>query len=380
MASERRPNGYWENLENRVNAIKELVAKTGKEPKELTTDDFEQHGLASILHYCHNSPYIALKEAGLVDFEPWEMTGGVPHGHWKESKKNCVRATKYVLVTSGKKPQDLTSQDFKENGLNGLLTSVYKGSPFNALLEAGLVDFEPWEMKSHISAGYWKNKAHRVSAVKWLVARTGKKPKELTKNDFLQSGLRGLLRYTRSYHDALKEADLANFKHWELGNGKAPNGYWKKSEQNRVIAIKRFVAKIGKKPNKITAMDFIRNGLSGLLDFYNNSPYYALREAGYVVQRKYQNRIPSEQKKLRGYWQKLENRVKEARAFVAKIGKDANKITARDFYENGMRSLLRVYNSSPSAALREAGYDVDEMKRKTPNLNPAELLNLYVQS
>ena len=56
---------------------------------------------------------------------------------------------------------------------------------------------------------------------------------------------------------------------------------------SRIVAVKELVKKTGKKPEEINTEDFIKNRLSGFLnDFYNNSFYLALKEAGFDVQPK----------------------------------------------------------------------------------------------
>jgi len=75
------------------------------------------------------------------------------------------------------------------------------------LQEAGLADFEPWEMKTQAPRHHWGEGNNRVYAVKWLVGKKGKDPRKITANDFIDCSLRGLLYwYGGSPAAALKEA------------------------------------------------------------------------------------------------------------------------------------------------------------------------------
>ena len=68
-------------------------------------------------------------------------------------------------------------------------------------------------------------------------------------------------------------------------------GHWQKKE-NRVKAIKRMVDDRGKKPTEITHRDFLENGLRGLLPYYSNSPFKALKDAGYPIEEWEMKRVP----------------------------------------------------------------------------------------
>ena len=306
MGTKRRPYGYWKNLENRVIETRKLVEATGKNPKELTQKDFVEHGLCGLLTGFYNaSPYLALKEAGYA-IKPWQMKNGVPRNYWKDSVENRIKAIKWLIDKTGKGPKDITLNDFRKNGLGGLLSGQYGGSPYHALKEAGLVDFEPWEMKSGAPQGYWKeNVENRVRATKWLVKKTGKDPKDITLNDFQKNGLSGLLGefYNDSSYFALKEAGLVDFETWEM-KGNAPQGYWKENVENRVRATKWLVKKTGKDPEKVCRKDFEENGLGGLLSgSYNRSRYLALKEAGYDIKAKH-NKPVNAAELLKRYIQK----------------------------------------------------------------------------
>ena len=126
-----KPKNYWANPKNRIEAIKELVAKIGKAPEAITSRDFRENGLVGLLNLYQGSPYAALKAAGLTDVKPWEMK--VPQGYWK-AKENRVRAVQWLINETSKSPSELIARDFQQYGLGGLLQK-YFGSACKAVKE-----------------------------------------------------------------------------------------------------------------------------------------------------------------------------------------------------------------------------------------------------
>src|SRR3989338_1026795 len=123
----------------------------------------------------------------------------------------------------------------------------------------------------------WKNKETRVAVIKKFVELSSESPREITKDDFNNNGLGGLIdHYKCSPYLALVEAGYAysfdetkehartGFKTdkiypWEMSG--APLGFYKKSE-NRIAATKWLIWKLKKDPREITADDFKNNGLA----------------------------------------------------------------------------------------------------------------------
>src|SRR3989338_1269688 len=211
----------------------------------------------------------------------------------------------------------ITKDDFINNELDGLLISHYKNSPHSALVEAGYAYSEneikehartgefgtdkiyPWEHNQTVHKFYKKSEI-RVAAIEWLIWRLKKDPKEINTDDFRNNGLSGLLNhYNGSPYAALLEAGYAYsedeiLEHakkiefrtdriypWELT--KMPVELWPNKEI-RIAATKWLLWKLKKEePREITRRDFIKNGLQGLLDRYDGSPYEALLEASLVA-------------------------------------------------------------------------------------------------
>lgn len=193
----KKPHGYWKNRENRIRAIRELVNKLGKAPRNITQKDFFRNGLAVVNAYYNGSCWASLKDAG-YDLKPWEMKK-FPLRIWN-SKQNRIEAVKWLLNKLKKKPQELTYADFNKNRLYKLLL-ITKGV-HNALTEAGYTV----ERKAK-PRNYWKHRNNRIKYIKRLVNTIGKPPEEITYDDFANHKLYQLLEYYNcSAIEALKDA------------------------------------------------------------------------------------------------------------------------------------------------------------------------------
>jgi hypothetical protein len=136
------PRYFYKKRKNREDAVRWLVAKLGKDPRDMIREDFldnKQGGL--ITHYFKSSPYRAVSETyPELGIRPWEMAA-TPQGVYGK-KKNRGDAVRWLVAKLKKNPRDVTKEDFYENRLGGLLTSYFNGSPFEAMFEVGLVDKE----------------------------------------------------------------------------------------------------------------------------------------------------------------------------------------------------------------------------------------------
>jgi hypothetical protein len=201
----------------------------------------------------------------------------------------------------------------------------------------------------------------REDAVRFLVDKVLRKdPRDITQDDFYSNRLSGLLTkyYEGSPYKALKEAGY-DFHPWEML--KTPNGLYEQ-KSIRIAATRWLVDKLRKDPRDIIGEDFHSNRLCGLLSgSYNDSPYEALKEAGYDFHPWEMCMAPM------GFYESKENRVAAVRWLVDKLGRDPRDIIGEDFLSNRLRGLLPFYNDSPYAALNEAGYDFQPWEMlKTP--------------
>jgi hypothetical protein len=199
------PNGFYKSKENRVAAVKWLVAKLEKDPRDLTQEDFNSNRLCGLMDYYNGSPYAALTEAG-YQINTWEMIK-TPMGFY-ESKENRAAATRWLVQKLQKDPRYFVLEDFNSNRLGGLLATYHKCSPHAALTEAGY-QINPWEMLV-TPHGFYDSKENRAAATRWLAQKLQKAPRDITKGDFESDCLGGLLAnyYRNCSYAALLEAEL----------------------------------------------------------------------------------------------------------------------------------------------------------------------------
>ncbi len=204
------PQGFYREKENRVTATKWLVEMLGKNPSDMTKEDFNSNRLGGLLSYYYNdSPYAAVREAYPEQvIKPWEMTV-TPNGFYDRETVR-VEAVRWLIEKLGKDLRDMTKEDFNSNRLGGLLNHYYNGSPYAAVREAYPEQvIKPWEM-TVTPMGFYEGMENRIAATKWLVERLGKNPSDMTKEDFNSNRLGGLLSYyyNDSPYAALLEAGL----------------------------------------------------------------------------------------------------------------------------------------------------------------------------
>ena len=364
------PRGYWDLKDNRIAAVKWLLERISKTdmPEAVTAKDFIENNLQGLLNKYDHSPFLALKEAGVLpeDFQPWYMKDGAPNRYWK-SKKNQTEAVKWLLQKTNKEPEELLRDDFKENGLGGLL-AVSNKSVYELLKESGVLPegIKPWQMKSGIQNGYWNSKENRTCAVKWLLQKTGKNYADLTGDDFYAHGLYGLMaKFNGSPYGALREAEIfpKDFKPWQMTNG-VPKGYWD-SKTNVKAAVEWLMQQMNKTYREMIREDFISNGLGGLLTKHNGSPYDVLKVAGVLPDdfQPWQMRSGAPQ----GYWDSKVNRAYAVKWLLKKTGKRPEEIKVQDFKKNGLLGLLLKNKGSPYLALRDAGITVKPFEMTKTN-------------
>ena len=346
MNRTHRPRNYWKIKKNRVTAIRLVVQRTGKDPHDMTLDDFNSNNLGGIFRgYYGGSPYLALLDAG-YDVKPYEMAT-VPHGYWK-SMENRIGAVNVLIKSTGKDPRDITRKDFIEYGFMSLL-GAYNHSIGAALAEAGYN--LSYKDRGIVPPNFWISRDKRINAIRDIVVKTGKEPEDISVADFQKGGIMGMIEnhYRGTVFLALKDA---GFDIDPMNMRKVPQGHWKLMS-NRIKAVRAMVKKLGKAPNDITVDDFTDNGLSGLLQHCDRATYRALIEARYDV-------TPEGMRKAHGrQWRSRDNRIAAIKRLVAKLGKNVTDMECVDFRENHMGSLLsKYYKNKTYLALIDAGYQV----------------------
>ncbi len=262
------PHGYWDDPKNVKEAVKWLVeemAKEGKKIEEISARDFIDMRLGTLL-YTQNL-YDLLKLIKL-DLKPWQLKQ-VPKNFWRD-KKNVKEAVKWLVeekAKEGKKIEEITGDDFKRANLDVI---VLENGVYN-LLKLIKPDLKPWQLKK-VPNGCWDDPKNVKEAMEWFIEEMAKKGKnigDITRQDFIDIGLIGLLKRYEVY-DLLKlvKPDL---KPWQLRQ--VPNGYWDdpKNVKEAVEWLVEEKAKEGKKIEEITQNDFVDAGLRTLINKYRKA-------------------------------------------------------------------------------------------------------------
>ncbi len=243
------PSGLWINEETRAMAIRWLVEVKlagGKDIRALGCKDFRKHGLGGLLYmYFSNSPYKAISFAyPELGIRPWEMAS-TPPGFF-DAKENRVSAVKWLIEVKSEgqlDPKGISIEDFVSNGLRGLMDH-YSSSPYAAISEAyPELGIRPWEM-GITPQNFFKRKPNRVKAVRWLVRKLEKDPRDMHHEDFTSNGLSSLIAKYHSTHAAISEAyPELGIKPWEMLE--TPRGFWLDAA-NRHAAVRWLVeARLG---------------------------------------------------------------------------------------------------------------------------------------
>lgn len=155
---------------------------------------------------------------------------GKQKGPWQDRNDRIVIIKKLIEVLEIKIDK-LCRDDFVDNGLEAFLNAYYRGSPYETLLDISCAysieeslehartgsfrryeddkKIYPWQ-RVRSPTGFYQEKDNRIAAVKWLVWKTGKEPRDLTQQDFIDNGLDGPLthNYNGSPFEAVFEAGL----------------------------------------------------------------------------------------------------------------------------------------------------------------------------
>jgi len=375
MVGTHVPNGFWKSKENRIDAVKWLLEKTGKKPEEIDTLDLRSNNLHGLLMHHRGSTFAILAEAGVLssDFMPWQSSMHLPNNYWDE-KETRVAAINWLLKETKKRPEELIGDDFEAHSISGALR-IFKYSVYATLLDAGLLPpgFKPWQMAGGTPKGYWDSADHRKDAVMWLLKRTGKIPETLTGSDFKENSLVGLFSrvYRNSVLAALIDTDIApqELMPWQMDIG-VPQRYWKVKE-NRVRAVRWLVDVLTKEGKihdytDISTKHFHDKKLGGMLSaFYHGSAFAALLETGVASS----DTLPWLMKMgvPNKYWGGRENRKKAAVWLFNKL-KSEKRITAPEelnrnhFLEFRLSGFLGYYKGSIYSLLVDTGLVPQDFK------------------
>ena len=177
----RAPADYWENKENRLNAVKWLIEdKLNLQPEflfkaNIRRNDFAKNGLSFLFNSYYNSVSMALAEA-YPDKYPWEI-GNVPVNYWTEKSSIeaihwLVNKQKWTVEQLPEKVQnkEFNKKTFSEYGLATLFEKKFNKNIYNAISLAYPNQFFPWEF-GKVASKYWTNNQNIYDASKWIAKK-----------------------------------------------------------------------------------------------------------------------------------------------------------------------------------------------------------------
>jgi len=268
----RVPLKYWNKKSNRVRAIRAFVERSGLPIHELRTIDFVANGLSSVLvHYSPPKRQSAFKEAG------YELTDEVVH---RRRAPYCTPGKRRKLAEDlakkfGKEVYELTTIEIKDASLGPLLPA--SGGLWGLMRDCG---HDPDKIKR--PPGYWCVRANRKKTVERVLNATGKRPEELTVQDFLAHGAGKLHSVYRKFprdrrigvilSDVGLSDEVIAHDEWGLPPKGMP-GRWEFVSMEERERIMRMVAdRLGKDVEDLDAKDLVRFGLMGLLNDGPDAP------------------------------------------------------------------------------------------------------------
>ncbi|MEM9417785.1 MAG: hypothetical protein AAGA25_01860 [Planctomycetota bacterium] len=289
----------------------------------------------------------------------------VPNGYWDKRTHRMNYMVWLRRKLRFNKRTDwyrLNRQHFLDNHGGGLLATIYKHSPYEALRDyAPNSTWLPWLM-TKVPQGYWKDPKHRRAYMTWLSKQLKFKKNtdwyRLSKRDFNRYGGEGLLAnyYRNSPINALREfKPNVNWQEWRFAE--APQRFWQDSDNRG-----RYMHWLSKQlryrtPDDwcdITRRDFQQHHGSALLQA-GWSPIELIRETfpEYDCHEWHFVRVPN------GFWSKPRNR----NAYFCWLGEsycgftsadEWQHLTREDVRDTGGGSLLSVHYHNSMRKLRAA--------------------------
>lgn len=246
-------------------------------------------GMAQILFNC--SMYQVIDTIYPNEYKPWELAMS-PNKLW--NKETGILATKWLIEEKLQWSDDdikkkLCIQTFKDNSIGGMLSILYKGSPFIAINEAYPNKFKEWQL-ARVPVNYW-TKENGIKAVKWMIQDYLKWSEQYLLDNvgkidtalFDACGLSSMLTRAFNASSALAiTSAYPNIKMWMCKQ--VPNNYWK--IETGIEATKWLIEeklKLSKENdlNKIKYRTFSNNGLTAMLKICFGGSYKEALKASY---------------------------------------------------------------------------------------------------
>lgn len=209
-------------------------------PNKVDYDFFKTRKLGNLLWtFYNNSAFEAVNDAYKGEFLPWQFKR-VPNNFWqgKKGQKKVKLALEWfcnaMQIKSVDDAKSVTENDFKSQGLGGLLSNVFNSSPFLAMNYL-FSDLKPWEHNTCPHGFYDHIDNHILAAHAYIISKTGvlltglntEETYDLglrtfvSKKSMADFGLRGLLnKYENSTYRLFNELFVDNMLPWTLGGSK----------------------------------------------------------------------------------------------------------------------------------------------------------------
>lgn len=173
------PQGYWNNRENGIDAIKWLIDEKLKLSDDeiidsISKDFFKKHNLNGMLLHCFNgSPFGAINAAYPNRFKPsrFKYTYRDKYDSHEEYVKNVKWLIEEKLQLSDNELLDTASVEmFEENNLSKTL-KYFNRSPFKAINAAYPGKYKFFQFKHIATApvGFWKDDSNCIEVIRWLI-------------------------------------------------------------------------------------------------------------------------------------------------------------------------------------------------------------------
>jgi len=282
-----------------------------------------------------------------------------------DSREAGDRVVRYLFEeklkwTSEQIKEQASAALFKQYKLKGMMTTLYNGSPYQAVNSAYPSRFKPWEMKA-VPLMTWTPET-ATEATKWLIEEKLKYTIEdvknkLTETDFTKYVVYGAITIhsgNQKLHSAVNAAYPGQVRPWELQNTSIHG--WTK--EMAVSATKWLLEeKLGRREDVVVgglnASMFEDHGLlSMLVSRYKYSPYAAIQEAYPDMYHPWEcGMVPQ------GFW--TEETGRQAMEWLIKdvlkwnIDDVKNKLDSKLFEKHNLSGMLQtVYGGSPYQAVK----------------------------
>lgn len=210
-----------------------------------------------------------------------------PHYFWggEEGKRKGIRVFKYLieekLNLSDEEIKTISLKFFVKYKLSGMIIQCFNNSPSQVIMKSYPNRFKIWEL-SRVPLNYWNEKTAK-EAIKYLIEEKLKWSRndilnKLEKNVILENGYGSPLQiFNNSCSKAIMEVYPDTFKPWEFKV--TYKGFWNDSTIRD--ALKWLIEEKLKWNKEDIRNNFkrnimIENGLGGVLEHFNSSPYAAI--------------------------------------------------------------------------------------------------------